>query len=111
MGAECYYNSLLQRCAAPSTECKQFLKTYACVSTFPQCDANGYDDDLSAVLFSTLDTPSFDTIVATIPPIVNDDDDDKLFVNNEVTIPANDTSDSSAIAFSAFFLLFVVFLI
>merc|ERR1711974_494768 len=40
--AECYYNSLLQRCAAPSTECKQFLKTYACVSTFPQCDANGY---------------------------------------------------------------------
>merc|ERR1712034_248350 len=149
------------------------MGTFACVSTFPQCDSNGFqmgvcadlckqvedvcgkfaaqgfelldcsspsytpdstgscannlpvtqppvvvdplsffnddDDDLSAVLFSTLDTPSFDTIVATIPPIVNDDDDDKLLINEDVV--SNSTSDSSAISFSALFLLFVILLI
>jgi hypothetical protein len=40
--AECLYNDLIDRCVAPSVECKQFLKAFACVNTFPQCDADGY---------------------------------------------------------------------
>merc|ERR1712137_19940 len=40
--AECLYNDLVDRCVAPSVECKQFLKAFACVTTFPQCDTDGY---------------------------------------------------------------------
>ena len=40
--AQCLYTELLDRCVAPSEQCKEFLKVFACVNTFPQCDANGY---------------------------------------------------------------------
>jgi len=40
--AECLYNDLVDRCVAPSVECKQWLKTFACVTKFPQCDSNGF---------------------------------------------------------------------
>jgi len=40
--AQCFYERLLQGCPTPSGLCREYLKTYACLNTFPQCDANGY---------------------------------------------------------------------
>merc|ERR1712110_441561 len=41
--AQCYYNSLLDGSCSISTQvCRNYLKTLACLTVFPQCDASGY---------------------------------------------------------------------
>merc|ERR1712176_1343130 len=41
--AQCYYNTLLDGACSISTQvCRNYLKTLACLTVFPQCDASGY---------------------------------------------------------------------
>jgi len=41
--AECYYNTLLDgQCSISTQVCRNYLKTLACLTVFPQCDASGY---------------------------------------------------------------------
>jgi len=51
--AECYYNTLLDgQCSISTQECRNYLKTLACLTVFPQCDASGYQMPVCSAICS-----------------------------------------------------------
>lgn len=40
--ASCRFSELADRCPRPTQECRQWLKIFSCLESFPQCDANGF---------------------------------------------------------------------
>merc|ERR1712137_783369 len=41
--AECYYNGIISgTCSVYTQTCRNYIKTLACLTVFPQCDASGY---------------------------------------------------------------------
>jgi len=40
--AQCRFEELVDRCPFPTPECRQWLKIFSCLESFPQCDGSGF---------------------------------------------------------------------
>jgi len=44
--ASCRFQELIERCPNPTEICRQWLKIFSCLESFPQCDSNGFQQGM-----------------------------------------------------------------